>query len=219
MDIGCKEEVSLTPYVNFKIPGQGVYAQPFLLDITLDTTAGVFWHFNGESSSVDWSKPTLQYAMDGNINYRNQQSSTYDAVFLGGSGFYYFLIQNDTPLPHSIHFHGHDMYIMDYGVGIGLGFEYRSASYSNITRRDTHTVDPGGYLIFAFEGGNPGAWLLRCGLGMHASGGLWKLVLDNPVGFVEMMESTTSFKDECKAWNVYRDSEAGSIQGDSGLRR
>lgn len=44
-----------------------------------------------------------------------------------------------------------------------------------------------------------------------------KLILDNAIGIIEIMGSTMSFKDECKAWNVYQDSVKGFSQGDSGL--
>lgn len=214
---GCTEETTLIPYANFTVPGLGLYGRPYLLEIVLDTEAGVVWKVNGEALATDWSKPTLQYAIDGNIYDRNTPLSIHNSINLGGEGFYYFLISNLSPVPHPIHLHGHDMYIMSQGLGAGSDLELRSASYSNIARRDSYSVEAGGYAIIAFEGGNQGAWLLQCATGWHISDGLGIQILDNPIKHIEMMGSTSSFKDECKSWSAWTVSRTNFSQGDSGL--
>jgi FtsP/CotA-like multicopper oxidase with cupredoxin domain len=218
MGIGCQEETTIVPYVNFAIPNLGPYAQPVMLDLALDTTNGVFWKVNGQALDINWVTPTLQYVFDG--TYINQIPSSYNSMAINGDGFIYFLIQNDTPLSHSFHLHGHDIYIVSTGAGSYSKTQGPSTFY-NLTRRDTHSVEAGGYLVFAMAGGNPGAWLLHCQISLHISRGLGIQILDNPSLIVETIGNSGNFTDDCESWRDWTTSGTNKnfSQGDSGLRR
>lgn len=69
------------------------------------------------------------------------------------------LITTQIPVPHPIHMHGHDIFVLAQGVG-----NYSSSvplKLDNPPRRDVALLPAGGYLVIAFETNNPGAWLLH----------------------------------------------------------
>jgi FtsP/CotA-like multicopper oxidase with cupredoxin domain len=64
------------------------------------------------------------------------------------------------PIPHPIHLHGHDFYVI--GAGTGVYSDPSTLNYNNPPRRDVATLPGGGYLVIAFVTDNPGAWLMHC---------------------------------------------------------
>jgi FtsP/CotA-like multicopper oxidase with cupredoxin domain len=210
LSTGCGEETGIVPYVKTTVPGPS--GAPTLLDLTLDTTAGVFWKVNGEAIDISWKTPTLSYVINGTyVLPANDNGLT-----ITGTGWTFWLIQNDTPLPHPIHLHGHDFWVVGYGSGSGAG---ATLNLDNPPRRDTHTADAGGYLIIAFPADNPGAWLMHCHIPFHISGGLGVQFLERPSEIVGSLGDLSGYTGGCKTWGTYQDSIAGFSQGDSGLKR
>jgi FtsP/CotA-like multicopper oxidase with cupredoxin domain len=207
---GCIEETNLVPFVSTTVPSPS--GSPTLLDLTLDTTAGVFWKVNGEAIDISWKTPTLSYVMNGTYTLPANDNG----LTITGTGWTFWLIQNDTPLPHPIHLHGHDFFVVGYGSGSGAGVALKT---SNPIRRDTHTVDAGGYLIIAFPADNPGAWLMHCHIPFHISGGLGVQFLERPSEIVGSLGDLSGYTSGCKSWATYQDSITGFSQGDSGLKR
>jgi FtsP/CotA-like multicopper oxidase with cupredoxin domain len=82
----------------------------------------------------------------------------------------YWIIQKDTaqgtpPIPHPIHLHGHDFYLL--GASAANAGQFTTAdiaglNFENPTRRDVAMLPPGGWLVIAFQTNNPGAWLMHC---------------------------------------------------------
>jgi len=102
---GCIEETNIVPYVSTTVPAPS--GSPTLLDLTLDTTQGVFWKVNGQAIDISWVTPTLSYVINGTyVLPANDNGLT-----ITGTGWTFWLIQNDTPLPHPIHLHGHVSFI------------------------------------------------------------------------------------------------------------
>jgi FtsP/CotA-like multicopper oxidase with cupredoxin domain len=81
--------------------------------------------------------------------------------------FVYVVISTVIGVPHPIHLHGHDFYVIAQGTG-----EYTddvTLKLDNPPRRDTAMLPASGYLVLAFETDNPGAWLMHCHIGMLSS--------------------------------------------------
>lgn len=82
--------------------------------------------------------------------------------------WYYWVIQEveGTPitvnLPHPMHLHGHDFWILGTGVGQFSDVGISALNFENPTRRDTEMLPAGGWLVVAFNTDNPGAWLFHC---------------------------------------------------------
>ncbi|TID17143.1 laccase-like multicopper oxidase [Venturia nashicola] len=210
LSAGCIEESNIVPYVKTTVPSPS--GSPTLLDLTLDTTAGVFWKVNGEAIDISWKTPTISYVLNGTYSLPANDNG----LTITGTGWTFWLIQNDTPLPHPIHLHGHNFWVAGYGAGSGAGV---ALNLDNPPRRDTHTVDAGGYLIVAFPADNPGAWLMHCHIPFHISGGLGVQFLERPSEIVGTIGALDDYNGGCKSWAAYQDSITGFSQGDSGLKR
>lgn len=63
-------------------------------------------------------------------------------------------------MPHPIHLHGHDFYLL--GTGSGVFSDPAVLKYSNPMRRDVAMLPANGWLVIGFVTDNPGAWLMHC---------------------------------------------------------
>lgn len=66
-------------------------------------------------------------------------------------------------IPHPIHLHGHDFYLL--GSAANSVFDNSSVStltFNNPPRRDVALLPAGGWLAIAFPTDNAGAWLMHC---------------------------------------------------------
>jgi FtsP/CotA-like multicopper oxidase with cupredoxin domain len=209
MPSGCDDEKNLVPYV--ALNATSPTSAPTKLDLTLDTSAGVFWKVNGQAIDIDWTKPTLQYIENGTYTLPANDNGL---TITGANNWTYWLIQNDTPLPHPIHLHGHDFFVLATGSGDGTN---AALNLTNPTRRDTHTAPANGYTVIAFTADNPGAWLLHCHIPFHISSGLGVQFLERPSEIISTIGDLTDFNNGCAAWTNWTSTIAGFSQGDSGL--
>ena len=216
---GCGEETNLVPFWADTVPAPP--AAPVGLHLTLDTTVGVAWKVNGNAMDIDWLTPTLSYVMNGTYVLPASDAG----IVIGSSSWQYFLITNDSPLPHPIHLHGHDFYIVATGTGDGSDAVFNG---NNPIRRDTHTVQgnngvpgAGGYAMIAFPADNPGAWLLHCHIPFHISGGLGVQFLERPSEIIGSLGDLSGYTEGCSSWSSYEGPAASAkiVQPDSGLRK
>jgi FtsP/CotA-like multicopper oxidase with cupredoxin domain len=63
-------------------------------------------------------------------------------------------------IPHPIHLHGHDFYVL--GAGSGNFSNVTELQFTNPPRRDVAMLPGGGWLVIGFITDNPGAWLMHC---------------------------------------------------------
>jgi FtsP/CotA-like multicopper oxidase with cupredoxin domain len=122
------------------------------------------WALNSTSMVVYWDDPTLMQVMRGETTFESS-----NAVFHlpRKNEFVYVVISTNIGVPHPIHLHGHDFFVIAQGTG-----EYTDdvpLKLDNPPRRDTAMLPASGYLVMAFETDNPGAWLLHCHIGTYPS--------------------------------------------------
>ncbi|KAF2674123.1 hypothetical protein BT63DRAFT_419433 [Microthyrium microscopicum] len=213
---GCDDVTGINTFISTTVPSPP--SAPQALALTLDTSVGVFWKVNGQSIDIDWTKPTLSYVMNGTYTLPANDNG----VVINAAGWSYFLITNDTPLPHPIHLHGHDFYVIASGTGAGTSPTY---TLNNPVRRDTQqipgnngTPGQGGYIVIAFQADNPGAWLMHCHIPFHISGGLGVQFVERPSEIVGSLGDTSIFTDGCNAWNAPANVKVIEPQPDSGLK-
>ena len=72
---------------------------------------------------------------------------------------------NQTPMPHPMHFHGHEFQVVEID-----GERFPGAV------RDTILVPPGRRVVVAFDANNPGWWALHCHLLYHLEAGMFTTV-------------------------------------------
>lgn len=210
---GCADELAGIVPVRVKdVPAPA--AAPVFLDLTMDTTQGIFWKVNGVSMKIDWSTPTLQYVQNGT---QASLPTSDNGIAVNGDGWAYFLVQNDTPFPHPIHLHGHNFFVIGSGLGSGQGISY---NLTNAVARDTQGVAAGGYLVVAFPMDNPGVWLMHCHIPFHMSFGLGLQLLENADQIVKTVGDMSNVQTGCKNWNGYQASAAQPFfTADSGLKK
>ncbi|KAF2203973.1 putative multicopper oxidase, type 1 [Delitschia confertaspora ATCC 74209] len=219
---GCKDESPLVPWVPNTVSSTAFVEQVKNLQVDLTkeqvTTNGqniVVWGVNMTAINVDWEKPTLEYVKTGNSSY----PQVFNLIEIPNSGVWsYWIIQEtpttQAPIPHPIHLHGHDFYVLGTGTGVfDISTSPQGLVYENPTRRDTAILPGGGWLAIAFPADNPGAWLLHCHIAWHVAEGLG----------VQFLESKSSIKlpdaswdETCTKWKeYYKDPEWP--KNDSGL--
>ncbi|OLN86528.1 Laccase-2-like protein 4 [Colletotrichum chlorophyti] len=174
-------------------------------------TAGLFkWALNSTSMLVDWANPTLESIVNGTTSWE-----TDDAVIelSEANRWVYFVVETTLAVPHPIHLHGHDFFILAQGTGTYSSSV--SLTTSNPPRRDTAMLPASGYLVMAWETDNPGAWLMHCHIGWHTSEGFSMQFIERYDEIAALTDSTT-LEDTCSTWTAFQ--EENSIeQEDSGV--
>jgi FtsP/CotA-like multicopper oxidase with cupredoxin domain len=162
---------------------------------------------------TDYADPTLGYVMRGDTNYP-KLFNTIDASSEGS--WNYWLIVNDPtafPIPHPIHLHGHDFFVIGNGAGL---FDEATANlnWQNPTRRDTTSLPAAGWLAIAYRSDNPGTWLMHCHIAFHIAEGFGMQFIEAPDNTTLPDENT--FNQTCSNWKAYQTTELYQSE-DSGL--
>ena len=202
----CLEPSGILPYWKQPIPSGAFQSTVESLSVGLTQAQVVpgggnvvVWAVNSSSMNIAWDKPTLQYVMDGNTSYPAPLNIL---PTVAEGAWNYWLIQmapRTPPVPHPIHLHGHDFFVLGQGSGT-----YTSAvtlNFANPPRRDTATLPGGGWLAIAFSSNNPGAWLMHCHIAWHISEGLGVQFLESPSQIV--MPNQAEFDNTCNNYKAY----------------
>ena len=211
---------SLIPYVKLNVPQSGAVPASSNLDlgfaVTQDTNGitNIQWTLNFTAIQVPWNKPTVQYVRDNNFDF----PQTMNVITLPqANAWSIWVIQAvptiAPPIPHPIHLHGHDFYVL--GAGSGTFNNSQKLSYSNPPRRDVAMLPASGYLVMAFITDNPGAWLMHCHIAWHIGLGLGAQFLEQ-ADKIPDLPFDQDWKDECTTWNNYYATAPYKME-DSGL--
>ncbi len=157
-----------------------------------------------------WADPTLQQISSGK---RNFAASNAVLELPNANEWVYMVIETAMAVPHPIHLHGHDFFVV--GQGTGAYSSSTALNLNNPPRRDTAMLPSAGYLVLAFETDNPGAWLMHCHIGWHTSEGF-------ALQFVERYSEIQGMIDQnrlggtCSKWETFQ-ATAKIEQEDSGV--
>jgi len=188
-------------------------ADTMTLNMTVGQNAsGVWlWYMDDSSFRTDYNQPVLLLAKGGNTSYPD--SPEWNVVNTNSASSYRFIVNNQTPVPHPMHFHGHNMYILAVGTGSWDGSTV--VRPNNPQRRDVQMVPANGYLVWQADADNPGSWPFHCHIAWHASTGLSVDILEQPKQIENMPVPDTSSQ-VCRDWQAF--SATGEVdQIDSGL--
>ncbi|WPH03581.1 Laccase-2 [Acrodontium crateriforme] len=203
---------SLVPFVS-KDAGAtaGVTAQD---EVTVGQASGTNtfkWYLNDVTFLMEWDDPTALQVLNGNTTFTTQAAVI---ELPTADEWMYLIIEQTNAIPHPIHLHGHDFYILASGSGT-----YDSSSVSlqtsNPPRRDVAMLPASGYLVLAFQADNPGVWLTHCHIGWHTEEG-FALQFVERYDEIADLYNATALSDSCATWSTY-DTEAGIEQDDSGI--
>ncbi|GAB7365366.1 hypothetical protein MBLNU230_g6445t1 [Neophaeotheca triangularis] len=225
----CTDEQGLVPHWNSFVP-QGQIVQPEELTTAINLTTAddgsvrVYWNINGNSLDVMWDRPTLAYVKDGQNSFPDRSN----LIHLDDANTWtYWVIQEttgivagqavDVNVPHPIHLHGHDFYVLGKGNGQFTPDSANQLNYDNPTRRDSAMLDGGGWLAIAFQTDNPGAWVMHCHIAWHADEGLSLQFLETPEMMSEVNPIPQEFDQLCDAWEQYFPQRSVYDKTDSGI--
>jgi hypothetical protein len=176
------------------------------------TDAGLFkWYLNSTTMLVDWANPTLlQIASNASTSFNSSE-----AVFVldEANAWIYFVVETDLAVPHPIHLHGHDFYLLAQGTG-----SYSASTTLNTDnppRRDTAMLPAGGFLVIAFVTDNPGVWLMHCHIGWHTAEGFAVQFVERETEIAALLDETV-LEDTCSTWGTFSGANK-IVQEDSGI--
>jgi FtsP/CotA-like multicopper oxidase with cupredoxin domain len=128
----------------------------------------------------------------------------------------YIIIESPIPLPHPIHLHGHDFWIL--AKGDGTYSDTTQLNLNNPPRRDTALLPAAGFLVIGFVTDNPGVWLAHCHIGWHTSMGfaLQFVEMQSQIASSGALNNSCALTENCAAWSTYATAK-GIVVEDSGV--
>ncbi|KAF2733177.1 hypothetical protein EJ04DRAFT_277551 [Polyplosphaeria fusca] len=204
MRTGCDDEAlsNLVPFVKNDVPKSVVPTELDLNNLPQTPPENLFrWTIDDSSHVVDWNEPTLEVALGEGNDFGNN-SNVYTIPTKDNWYMWWIQTRSNIPLPHPIHLHGHDFYILGTGGGVWDG-DTSKLKFDNPPRRDTATLPGGGYLLLAFPADNPGTWVMHCHIAFHASQGLSLQFLEQRGSIKSTIGNLDEFNKGCKEWNEY----------------
>ncbi|TVY78421.1 Laccase-2 [Lachnellula suecica] len=180
--------------------------------VTVGKSNSLFrWYMAGTTFDVEWEDPTILKVLDGNTTFSD---SEHVIQLDTANEWVYFVIETTQTIPHPIHLHGHDFFILAQDTGTYDSSTVTLAT-SNPPRRDVAMLPASGYLVIAFYTDNPGAWLMHCHIGWHTSEGFALQILERYTEIAAITNST-QVSDTCSAWSTYATAN-DIVDDDSGV--
>ncbi|KAF2468474.1 uncharacterized protein BDR25DRAFT_231537 [Lindgomyces ingoldianus] len=204
---GCVDEpyASLVPIAQLNATNQDL---EFEYDITVkgDSKNLFRWYLNSTTFMSNYSDPTLLHLLS-NTDITNSSLSipAYSGPLLldlpNLDEWVYVIMESDIDLPHPIHLHGHDFFILAEGPG---GFSPSTPlNFNNPPRRDTALMPAKGFLVITWKTDNPGSWLLHCHIGWHTAMGFAIQILESKDRIKDTIQDTCMMQNMCRAWNEW----------------
>jgi len=166
--------------------------------VTVGRTSNVFkWYMAATTFLVDWEDPTLLQIYNDDTNFT---TSSHVIEVDTADEWVYFIIETTNTVPHPIHLHGHDFYILAQNTGTYS--DDVTLTLTNPPRRDVAMLPGAGYLVIAFQTDNPGAWLLHCHIGWHTDEGFALQIVERYSEIAALIDYDT-LNSTCAAWDTY----------------
>ena len=248
---GCQDEPNPKPGPAFVpvVPRQvGRSSNPFGQDEALEVGLQGYpnitdinsrikhWVLANSSLYLDWEVPSLSLISQYGARVEKNFPPSYAPIVLDydDDEWVYFLIEgnftatagnrytNVVNVAHPIHLHGHDFVVLGQGNSTFNSNTFKP-NLNNPPRRDVAMLPIDGYLVIAFQMGNPGAWLMHCHIAWHASNGLALQYIEQPQKITPLIQKANvlpTFNRNCVDWSLYYNliSEPNNAtQTDSGI--
>lgn len=207
----CDDETdNIVPYLS-KTVGDSSSTNLEAASVGFNSDSLFRWYLNSTTMVVDWAEPTLAQLLAGNTSF---EASNAVITLPNADEWIYVVIETTLGVPHPIHLHGHDFFVLAQGSGT-YSSSATTLNTDNPPRRDTAMLPASGYLVIAFETDNPGAWLMHCHIGWHTSEGFALQFVERSTE-VEGITDGSRLSEGCSAWSEFEES-SGVEQEDSGV--
>ncbi|KAF2661805.1 multicopper oxidase [Lophiostoma macrostomum CBS 122681] len=200
---------SLVPYLSQTVDSPT--GQDLDVNVFVNSQNLFRWEIAPNSMQVSWADPTLLQVYEGNTTFEAD-----DAVYElpDADVWVYWVVESAIAVPHPIHLHGHDFYILA-SSGSATYDSSVTLNLDNPPRRDVANLPAAGYLVIAFKTDNPGTWLMHCHIGWHTSEGLALQFVERESEIAALVNADTA-NATCAAWNSWA-SDIGIEEEDSGV--
>nr|CDP29442.1 Putative laccase precursor [Podospora anserina S mat+] len=230
-DSRCADSLNYTPIVSKSVPSASFTTGNTLnTRLQISTTGGisrVYWPVNNTPMKVNWNNPTLEYVK--NSNTGTMPANTNVISVPTANQWTFWLIVNNSSIPHPVHLHGHDILILGASPALAApinptnrlrpynpSVDGPALKIANPTRRDTTMLPAWGWLALAYRTNNPGAWLMHCHIAWHASQGFSVQFLEQLTSIPTVM-NLNELTGNCNNWDAFYPSGAPFLQDDSGI--
>lgn len=203
------DDLALTvPLMKLPLPAaQLTYDMP--VEFFVNGSGNTLFSFDGVEFRANYNSPTLLLAKLGEDDFEQQ----WNVKNTGSAKSVRVNVINKTPIPHPIHLHGFNMYILHEGNGTWDG---TIINRNNPQRRDVIQVQGNGHVVVQFDAAdNPGVWPLHCHIAWHVSAGFLVQFLANP-DKVEKLRIPNVVAQTCREWGKWTNTNIPN-QIDSGL--
>lgn len=168
----------------------------------INATGQQEWRMNGVAFRADYNDPILRLGGEGNLSYpEDPQWNVYNT---GTNGTVRIVFNNEKNVSesfaHPMHLHGHDFQVLAQGRGTWDGI---ITNPTNPLRRDTHILQPMGYLVIQYEANNSGVWPLHCHVAWHVSAGFYINLLERPDELQSMKQLAGVVDQTCHDWDAW----------------
>ena len=211
-DCGGEALASLVPYVAVDASSTAdVSNDDEVVAAFGSATTTAKWYIGGTSLEVDWQDPTALMILNNDTTW----SSSNAVIELPTADEWMMLIiETNFPVPHPIHLHGHDFFVLASGTG-SYADVAPTLNTVNPPRRDVTMLPASGYLVISFKADNPGAWLLHCHIGWHTEEGFALQFVERESEIAALYNSTT-LNAGCANWDTFQNGD-DLVQVDSGI--
>ncbi|CAD6446843.1 16abb2c0-1552-4ace-bf14-beaeb00daa69 [Sclerotinia trifoliorum] len=176
-----------------------------------NSTGNWQWTMNNSSFRANYNHPLLLLSNQGNNSYPD--SPEWNVYNFGSNSSFRIYLTNPLGVAHPIHLHGHNMFVLNEGLGTWDG--HTVVRPINPQRRDVHILQGAGYMVLQVTADNPGVWPLHCHIAFHVSSGLYVNVVERPADIANL-KIPSIMAQTCRDWSLFTNSTVVD-QIDSGL--
>lgn len=163
-----EDSADMVPYLSLDASSTFTSSNESNVTVAYNTDNVYKWYLNEESFLMEWGSPTSLSIMNG-ASTLSFDSEAGVVSLPTADDWFVLVIQTTLSVPHPIHLHGHDFFVLGSGTGV-----YNSTialNYANPPRRDVAMLPGDGYLVMSIKTDNPGVWLCHCHIGWHTEEG------------------------------------------------
>lgn len=150
------ENSLLKPYFKHSVVSPELQNPELAVSVAKDMHNLFKWDIGLDSMHVIWNNPSLLQIAQGNATWESAENVYH---LPDANKWVYWVIDTKLPVPHPIHLHGHDFYILAQAASATYD-DSVELNLDNPPRRDVATLPASGYLVIAFYTDNPGTWLV-----------------------------------------------------------
>lgn len=200
-------------------PGKPETTERIRVTLKSNGTHNLFY-MNNSTFRANYNDPVLLDAKLGHTTFPEE----YNVHNFGESNSIRLVLENHAVTSaHPMHLHGHNMYVLAWGVGEWDG---TITNPQNPQRRDvvllpnaiegtkTSEIKPG-YAVIQIDADNPGVWPLHCHIAWHVSQGLYISVMEKPQE-IQKIDIPKPMAQTCRDWAKWTNTDIPD-EIDSGL--